>query len=331
MNNHHLKQRQLWLGIVISALCLITIFWYVDPRNFWQVLRTTNYLYLIPFILCLLAFLGFRAIRWRLLLQHKLSLTEVFHIQSIGYMLNMLLPFRLGEIGRVMLASNNPHLSVLQTGSTIIAERLLDLLFFVTLFPFAIAKLSTIPPEFQFAAQIVGFVAIIGTLVLVIAANQRLRVEKLTNRFSPSPKLTKLITDLLDGLHALNNWRDGSQLIFWSIVIWLPVFVAYDLIFRAVHLPIPLAAISLVICSAAFGVAAPSSPGQFGVFHAAVIFALTTLLGYPEATAASFAFIYHTVQYLFFILVGFIGLSAIDISWKNLLQQVRQPKTEKIV
>lgn len=328
MKTQQKKQQQLWIGILVSVFSLAIIIWLADPLEIWNALQSANYLYLFPFIGCLLLFLYFRAIRWRILLKHTVPTAEVFHIQNIGYMLTMLLPFRLGDVGRVVLISNREDVSLLQGGSSMITERLLDLLFFVVLFPFAIANLATVPDELRLTAQIGGIVSLIGILILIIAANQRPLVEtiysKTIGKLISSPTPRKLLNDILDGLHALTNWRDGFSLLFWSIVIWLPVLVSYDLILRAVQLTLSPLSVALVVCCAAFGVAAPSSPGQFGVFHAAVTFAIAAMLGHAEATAVSFAFIYHTTQYLFFILMGLIALNVTNTEWGKIVAMVRR-------
>ncbi len=334
MTHPQQQKRQLWLGITISLISLGVIFWFINPRAIWTEITQANYIYLLPFLPCLLLFLIFRAFRWCLLLKHQPSLSDAFHIQNIGYMLNMLLPFRLGEVGRVLLISQNQKITVLQSGSTLVTERLFDLLFFVILFPFAIANLPNTPSSLQLAAQISGVIAIVGLLILIIAANQRPLVNKIYDqtigRFTQAPLPKKLLNDLFDGLYALTNWRDAIRLILWSIIIWLPVLLSYGLLLQAVDLSIPPFSVALVVCCAAFGVAAPSSPGQVGVFHAAVTFALVTILGQSDTAAVSFAFIYHTIQYLFFIIMGFIALNLKNTTWRQIIQLVRRPQKEGV-
>ena len=79
------------------------------------------------------------------------------------------------------------------------------------------------------------------------------------------------------------------------------------------------------VCIAAFGVAVPSSPGQIGVFEAAVSLALVTAVGQAvSTTAASFGIIYHAVQYLVLIILGVIGLIAQGESFGSLVRQSRE-------
>ena len=67
----------------------------------------------------------------------------------------------------------------------------------------------------------------------------------------------------------------------------------------------------------AFAVAAPSSPGQIGVFHMGVIAAMTAL-GQPGDTAASLAILYHALNFLVMVLLGSVGLFVVNVSWQRL-------------
>ncbi|MEM7799694.1 MAG: lysylphosphatidylglycerol synthase domain-containing protein, partial [Chloroflexota bacterium] len=119
-------------------------------------------------------------------------------------------------------------------------------------------------------------------------------------------------------------------LILWSILIWIPVIIAYDLGLRAVHLQIPFALVAFTVCVAAFGVAAPSSPGQFGIFHASILFALTTVLNSPGPAVLSFAILYHTLQFILFILIGAIGLFMTGTSWRELLNSAQRKQSTPV-
>ena len=99
-------------------------------------------------ILALLAFMILRAVRWRFMLNSgreaagRTPYRQVFHVQNIGYMLNNLLPFRLGDVARAVLIGNVPPVTISQGLSTMVAERVLDLLFMVVLFPFTLAAVG---------------------------------------------------------------------------------------------------------------------------------------------------------------------------------------------
>lgn len=324
------QRTSLWVGTAVSLACILLIIWLVDPREVWAALQTAHYSYLAACAACMVLFLALRAVRWRLLLDNQVGWRPIFHIQNIGYMLSMLLPFRLGDVARAVLIGNVPPLSIGRGASTMVVERLLDLLFFVVLLPFTVANLPTVPQNLRTAALVSGVLALAGIGLLVVAANQRPRVLRLSAAvFGWLPlrqpaRYTHQVDELLKGLTSLTQWGSGAQLLFWSIALWLPVLAAYAIVMRSVGIMLTPLQSAFITCVAAFSVAAPSSPGQIGVFHLAVTAALTELLGQPHGAAVSFAILYHTTQFLLFIMMGLIGLPSAGTSMAQVMQSARQ-------
>jgi uncharacterized protein (TIRG00374 family) len=210
-----------------------------------------------------------------------------------------------------------------------VVERIFDLLFMVILFPFTLAAVAELPPDINTAVQITGLVAITVTLILIIAANQRLRAAKIASfflariRFLDTAVWLKRLDNLLAGLNTLTRPKDGLILIFLSIIVWLPIFAGYYFAMVAVNLEPTLIQAIFAVCIAAFSVSLPSSPGQVGVFEAGVTFALVTVLAFPEAESASFAFLYHTANILFLGLLGVIGINRTSSTLTSVLASAR--------
>ena len=308
------SRTHLWLGSALSLLSIVVIIWLIEPAEIIASLQTARYSYLLLCALCVLLFLALRAVRWRFLLNGDPPWGQTFHIQNIGYMLTMILPLRLGDVARAALIGNVPPVTLGRGVMTMLVERLLDLLFFVVLLPFTLANLKNLPAPLRNTAIISGLLALGGVALLILMVNQQTRVvgwaSALLGRlpFLDSARWLAQIEQLLAGLNSLQRWRDGLRLLLLSILVWLPVIAAYYIVLRSVALPVSLSAAAFVTCVAAFSVAAPSSPGQIGVFHLAVTAALTGPLGLAEAPALTFAILLHTTQFLVFILMGVVGL-----------------------
>lgn len=308
-------RRQLWIGTAVSLLCLIAIFLFIDPRDIIDAFRHANYAYLGLTGLGVLLFMLIRAIRWRFMMGNQVRYGQVFHVQNIGYMLNMYLPFRLGDVARAVLMGSVPPLTISQSISTMVVERVLDMMFIVALLPFTLAYAPTLPPEFQRAALITGVLAVIAIVVLIVAANQRPFFRRLaTLILNRIPRLNtdtwvRRVDDVLKGLDSLTRLKDGVILLTLSVLVWLPIIFAYWIGMRAVGLDVTVPMAAFVVCAAALSIAAPSSPGGVGVFQAGVTAALA-LLGQPAAASASFAFAYHAMNYLMLTILGLIGIAA---------------------
>ena len=329
------RRIQFWIGIFVSVLCLGAIFIFIKPADIISSLKEVRPGKLLLTALSVILFLLLRAVRWRFMLQggyansRPISYANVFHIQNIGYMLGNILPFRLGDVARAVLIGSVPPVTISLGISTMVTERVFDLLLMVTIFPFALASASELPPEIETAVRIVGILAILAAAVLILAANQRDRAMSVASwildraNFLSSETWSRRFNDLLTGLETLTNWKDGLTLLLLSIVVWIPIFAGYHTGMQGLNLDPTIAETAFVVCIAAFSITAPSSPGQIGVYEAGVTLALATLLGMPKAQAASFAFLYHTINYLVLGILGVIGMFSIGSTFRNVLDTTR--------
>jgi glycosyltransferase 2 family protein len=209
-----------------------------------------------------------------------------------------------------------------------VVERILDMIIIVTMLPFTLAYVPFLEPWMQDAAWGSGIAAIGGILILIVAANQRPFAGRLASQlfqrisFLDTDTWVGRIDRLLAGLDSLTRPQDGLVLAVLSIITWLPIIFSYYVVLLAVGIEPSLPMAAFVVCAAAFSIAAPSSPGQIGVFHAGVIAALT-MMGQPRAEAASFAFIYHLLNLLSMVIMGLIGIYATGSTWGKVIESTQ--------
>ena len=322
-------QWQIWVGMLVGVACLAAVFiFFARPADILASLRHVHPAYLLLGALGVVVFLALRAVRWRFMLAGpggRPPYGPVFHIQNIGYMLTQLLPLRLGDVARAILIGNVPPVTIAQGLSTMVVERLLDMGFIVVLLPFTLSGIPSLPEWMRSFALFSGFAAIGGIAVLIVAANQRARATRLADwvlrRFLPflnRETWVRRADELLLGLHSLTSLRDGALLLLLSVAVWLPVIVAYYFTMRAVGLSPSWVLAGFVVCAAAFSVALPSTPGQAGPYHVAVIAALQ-LAGQPATASASFAFLYHIMNIVVMVLMGLLGIARTGVTFRNVL------------
>ncbi len=330
MDTNQKQKSQFWVGMMVSLICLVAIFFFIEPAEILAALETARWGYLGLTAVGIILFLLIRAVRWRFMLNNDISLTNTFHIQNIGYLVNNFLPLRLGDVAQAVLIGSVPPVTISRGLSTVVVTRILDMLFMVVLLPFTLASVETLPIQVQETALFIGALTSVAVVILVIAANQRPLARRLaTAVFSRIGRLNtetwvQRIDDLLAGLSSLTSLKSGLILLVTTILTWLPIIAAYYFGLLAVNLTPTPAMAGFVVCAAALSVAAPSSPGQIGVFHAGVIFALTTILGQPEGPAASFAFLYHAINLTTTTLFGIVGLLATGATFRHVIDATRQ-------
>lgn len=324
------SRRQFWLGTLITALSIAVLFLFVDLEQVATELRNANYLALALSSTGIIAFLFLRAIRWRFLLGGSVPLAQIFHVQNIGYLITYILPFRLGDVARAILVGNVPGVSLAAGLSTMVVERVLDLLFIVILLPLSLAGVARVPPNYQTAALTLGMLAAVAALSLLILANQRGRIYRLVTwmidpiHFLDTEKWARRADSLLAGMSALTRLKDVFVLVILSTLVWLPIVFAYYMALAAVHLRPTPAMAAFAVSAAAVVVAAPSSPGQVGVFHLGVTAALNQVLGVPRDPAFSFAVLYHAVNMLVVIVFGSIAVNRVHVDLRVLVDRARR-------
>jgi uncharacterized protein (TIRG00374 family) len=308
------------LGIFVSLIAIYFIVVQINIERFISALRDADYRFLIPCMLFLVLGLFTRAIRWQVLLSKQIPFKRAFSIMNVAYLVNGILPLRIGEVARIYLTTRlqNP-IPVMQTASTIVVERLLDLLAVVVMM-FLALTVAPVPPSLQTAAAIGAIMAIVGFFVLIILAKNRQFTERiiaqLVNHITilQRAKLDKLASDFFDGLMPIIDLRALSQAIFWTATSWIVSIIAgYILMF-------------------AFAIAVPAVPGNIGTYEASILLALSAL-GYEQSDAAiAFAIAVHAVNVFVHATTGVVGFLQEGVSLNQLrtgVRQIQQPSTSQ--
>lgn len=313
------------LGVIVSFAAIVFILQQIDLSQLQTALSQARYSYVLPCVLLLLLGLVTRAFRWRVLLDDALPLWRTFNIMNIAYLVNGVVPLRIGELARVFLASQGKRYSVpvFKATSTIITERLLDLLAVVVMALIALG-LSPLPASGQRTALVMGAVAVVGFAVLVGLAAQRTRTEALLGYLVERIPLLQRFdvqrwaAHFLDGLAPLTRPYALFAAVSWTAVSWIVSIGAGYVLMLAFYDTASVATTMLYISSAAFAIALPAVPGNLGTYEASIVGALA-LMGYAiDGTAVSFAVMVHAVNLFVHIATGMLGLASEGISLRQL-------------
>src|SRR5512136_3403069 len=183
-----MKRWQFWVGVLISAIFL---WWALNKLNlgdFWQAVKTANYLWIIPGIAIYFVATWARAWRWHYLLKpvKAIKTRVMFPITCIGYMGNNIYPARAGEILRAVILKNRENVAISASLATIIVERIFD---GVVMLAFVLVNLTRLAPladvfvpvgKWQITIKdlaVWGSIAFIGALVLFLLAAMFPRVS----------------------------------------------------------------------------------------------------------------------------------------------------------
>lgn len=312
---------------MISAISLAVVFYFADVGEMIRAMSQANYLIVAAATGISLLWLLVRAIAWRTLLQEKASFSQVFFTLNEGYLLNNILPFRLGEVGRAFLLGQKANLGFWQVFSTILIERALDLalaagLLFSTL-PFVVG--ATWARQAAVAAAIVVMAGLGG---LYLLARHRIWAIAQFNRLAGHwPVLQKLgggrLTAFFNGLAILTDTGRFLRAVSWMVVDWGIAIFQYYVLLLAFFPQGKLLWAAFSLGVGALGIAAPSSPGALGVLEASLVGALS-LFGLDSSTALVFALTAHLLNYLTTGVLGAYALARDGETLSGVYQRIRK-------
>lgn len=311
------------IGIVISAIALIVVFWGVKPERMLNLFAGADYVYLIPVEILLILGLGSRSRSWKILLGDSLPFRKVFNVVNIGYLLNAVMPFRLGELGRALIISREREFGMAKALGTIMIERLLD-----TMISFSALLISLpliiIPDWAENLTWVVGISILAILTVSFMLLYRKAFVLSVVKRFSRigQNRLTVMTEDFIAGLETLIQPLKILRAGMWSLLAWIFYWVELWLLLTILGAPVQLAVLLFVPSVVAFGSALPPSPGAIGVFEITAVAGLL-VFGYEREIALSVAILWHGLHLLSTALLGGWGLSVEGQSLLEIMQRAQ--------
>lgn len=313
-----MKRNWGWLvGVVVSALALALAVRGVPLRAVAEALAGARYEYLIPTVAALAVMFGVRAWRWRGLMSNKVRLARAFHAVTAGALLNNVLPLRLGELGRAYLISRGRQVAGMEALSTIMVERLLDMLAGVLVLAVSLppaapsASLRASADWIRPAGLVAGGLSAGIFALLVVAAHARTRLTArlmpFISRWLPA-RIAAQFDLVLDGLTPLRDGAQTASAVLSSATIWLLSGLAGWWCLLAFDPTATWQAAFFALGVAALGVAVPSAPAFVGVLEASIVAALTAY-GMDKSLALAYAVVLHAINYLITIALGGLALS----------------------
>ncbi len=209
----------------------MAVFWLAKPQLVLQAIQQADLRYILIGLFASITWLFIRAQVWRTLLRNRPSYTQAFFTTAEGYLLNNLLPFRLGEFARSLLMAQKIHISFWEVFSTVILERLLDIIFSVSVLVMALFFLLQNDLAWLAAAGVVAAVMLVLIAFFFLAQN-RAKVTawtaSLTRKF---PRFQKLLTSLVEsfimGLSVINEPKLFLKVLFWMLLNMITALLQY--------------------------------------------------------------------------------------------------------
>jgi len=284
-----------WLKVVlsflISAICLWLVFRHFEWIELKRGFQMASWVWLLPSFLAFLLASVLRTTRWFVLLSGIVVITPVrlFSILNFGFLMNNVLPARMGELARGLAVSQIGKASFSSCLATIVIERASDFLglFFLLIIAF---KLLPLKIAFWSTVLITGILAALFSTLFFFRYSLKLKPKNLLFQ-----KLQMLLDQFYLGLSAIKTSRKRTLVVLLAILIWLCDAATVFIFSRAFHLDLSFPQACGFLVGLAFGVMIPAAPGYVGTFEFFSQKALS-LMNFSESATLPFVLTLHFFQ-----------------------------------
>ena len=310
-----LRQPRTILSLAIPLVLLVLIFRVflnIDVNELVDGVSRSNKLVILAAFLIFYAGFPLRGYRWALLLRGtgiRLRTRDATEILFLSWLVNCLVPAKLGDLYRAYLLKINSTVSLSRTVGTVFIERILDL--------FAIAALGLAAGFWSFRTGLpteIQFVAAIGVGVMLLLALGLLTLRNFGRRILLRLPLPHQAIELYDrfeeGVFGAIGLRALPRLIVITGFIWATEALRLYLVVQALNFPGVQLGLSGAVFVALIGsllTAVPLAPAGLGVVELGVGGILVAAYHVSTSQAATIVLVDRTISVLSIIVLGSIA------------------------
>lgn len=269
-------------------------------------------LLLIAFVIYYLGF-PLRGYRWTLLLRSagtRVKLRDSTEIIFISWLVNCLVPAKLGDVYRAYLLRLNFLVSLSRTFGTVFIERVFDL------FAIAILGLAAgfwsfrtgLPPEVQLVFGL-GILVVIGLAVGLYSVRNFGRRVLVRLPLPAKAKLLEFYDRFEEGVFAIKR-RQVPFLALVTALIWSTEAMRLLLVIEALgfgEVRLGISGAFFVALAASLLTAIPFTPAGLGIVEVGVVGILTIIYGVDGTSAAAITIVDRAISVLSIIILGGIA------------------------
>jgi len=303
-------RRKLVLGLVVSAVFLYLALRGIDRREFAAAFQQVNFWWVGAGVAATLLGHFVRAWRWRYMMLpiRRLPVGPLWSAVAISFMVNNLLPARLGEFVRAYAIGRSEGVSKSAAFATIVFERIVDV--FVILAFLWIVLLNVTGPDWLARSAIIIIVlnaALLGLLVVMVRYKAAFR-NTLERATRPLPervqnRIVRTSDAFAEGLGVVTDLRAAVPIAITSAIVWGLALLGIYCCFPAMGMALPPMASVLVLVVISVGVMIPSAPAFIGTVQYACVVALA-FYDVSRSDALAYAVVYHATQFFPITLAG---------------------------
>ena len=268
-----------------------------------------------------LAYLGFiltRSWRWQVILRASAphaSLGDATAVTAIGFALNSVSPFKLGELLRIGAIAPRVKIGVGEAGATVVVERVLDVLALLVIAVAAAAISGGGSNSFGLWSGVFVIAAIsvaIGLVAYLMVTHPQATLAMIERMATRLPTRVATFVDafaesVLKGFASLRSPGRLAAAGVLSIVVWLWIVAGLIAFFRALTPQLSLSTLVLACTIFVVSQAVSITPGSVGTYEGFFLLVLSTFGARPPAVVTAVAVLSHVANIAIFLAAGAVG------------------------
>lgn len=318
------------IGLIISMILL-----FVALRDIrWRLLGDSlHHARLLPVLIATSGYLSFvvvTGLRWKVLLGiRRLRFIDLFEILTIGFLCNLVLPARGGDMVRVMVLNQRERVHISEGIASVVLEKLFDVTALVVLLIPALIWVD-LPRWVLFSLTVAVIGVIVGFVLCIALARSSRDVTSLplANRLPARVRVRadSFFASFRDGLRLLFSWKKMLTVSLLSLAIWMINAISGWILLAGLGIAhISLGAIFVIIAIINLGLIVPSSPGSVGSYEFFAISALA-LFHIAREPALEYALVSHLLSSLIVLALGAASMARFGYSLATVSRRVVNPE-----
>ena len=334
------KVRQSLIGLIIAIAALYYTLRNVSIEELTTSFKDADLVYFVPGLVIICLSYVTRAYRWQVLLRpfKKIPVKEIYSPLMIGFM-GSILPARAGEFIRAYVVGKKHNITFSGAFSTIIVERLFDLVCLMGLFVWVfVFNAEMFDPNLTFSgisvkSMAAGFgrvccIVVIGLLLFMfLLAWQEKKVKSWVAwliRFLSEKWKEKImfkVGQFALGCQIIRDKKALMQITLFSVLTWFlivalyyPFYFAFDLQTKSLHSVLLLTVMVCILITVL------PTPAFLGSYNAGVLIALHEIMGEAEVTAVSFGMVVWAASFLVVFAGGLYFIFSDQMSVQSLMK-----------
>ena len=305
-----------WIGMILSVVCLFLLLRGLDLSAVVGVLFQIDYAWLLIALVLYWVVVWLKVVRWRTMFYREpVRDSKALSAFSIGYLFNAVMPMRLGELVRVYIIGELEHVSKVFALSTIVAEKVLDVVMVLMLLLLSLPAFVQLPDWAQTSSLTAAAFFLVLFIVIAAIARKKERLlsvaesllQHVSRQWQGRASILERLESLLSGLSMLSRRDMAMRLWGLSLLSWIINIPGVWALLLALRVPVstPWLAATFVLCVTSLGMTIPSSPGYIGPFHYLAVVALS-VFAVSQEMSMSFAILLHLYTVLPISLLGIV-------------------------